>query len=203
MIATLIFAGSGPILVLTTFKALDSPEFLQRLAARGISKFIAHEVPIELVQKRYGVRFSTVLSDLSQTDDLRIMDIDGHHVFSSFSFEEMGPPVYSQSSATKSHVETDLVWGKVDEYGNLLESSYLPMVGSRIVPPISVGSGGSSKQVHFKLNADGAIFDGSPEELNGRKLMLYGQSSPAMGRTDTPMPARTWRLNPKGGWTCE
>ncbi len=203
MIATLIFAGSGPILVLTTFKSLDSPEFIQRLAARGISKFIAHEVPIELVQKRYGVRFSAVLSDLSQADDLRIMDIDGHHVFSSFSFEEMGPPVFSKSSAPESPMETDLVWGKVDEYGNLLESSYLPMVGSRIVPPISLGSAGLSKQVHFKLNADGTIFDGSPEELNGRKLVLYGQSSPPMGRTDTPTPTRTWRLNRRGGWTCE
>ena len=109
MIAALIFAGSGPILVLTTFKSLDSPGFVQRLAARGISKFIAHEVSVELVQQRYGARFSTILGDLSQTDDLRIMDIDGHHVFSSFSFEEMGPPVYSKVSVTQKVVESDLV----------------------------------------------------------------------------------------------
>lgn len=203
MIAALIFAGSGPILVLTTFKSLDSPGFVQRLAARGISKFIAHEVSVELVQQRYGARFSTILGDLSQTDDLRIMDIDGHHVFSSFSFEEMGPPVYSKVSVRQKVVESDLVWAKIDEYGNLLESSYLPMVGSRIVPPISFGSAGLSKQVHFKINADGAIFDGFPQELNGRKLMLYGRSSPALGRSDTLTPARTWRLDQRGGWTCE
>lgn len=203
MIAALVFAGSGPILVLTTFKSLDSPGFIQRLAARGMSKFIAHEVPIELVQKRYGVRFLTISGDLSQTDDLRIMDIDGHHVFSSFSFEELGPPVYSKSSVTENVLEGEPVWGKIDEYGNLLESSYLPMVGSRIVPPIPFGSEGLSRQVHFKINADGAIFDGSPQELNGRKLVLYGQSSPALGRTDTLMPARTWRLDQRGGWTCE
>lgn len=203
MRAALIFAGSGPILILTTFESLDAPVFVQRLAARGISKFIAHEVPVELVQKRYGVRFLTILGDLSQTDDLRIMDIDGHHVFSSFSFEEIGPPVYSKSSVTESIVPSELVWGKIDEYGNLLESSYLPMVGSRIIPPIPFGLGELSQQIHFKINADGAIFDGSHQELNGRKLVLYGQSSPALGRTDTPMPSCTWRLDQRGGWTCE
>lgn len=203
MRAALIFAGSGPILVLTTFKSLDSPEFIQRLAARGISKFIAHEVPIDLVEKRYGARYSIILGDLSQADDLRIMDIDGHHVFSSFSFEEMGPPVYSKTSVTENIVAGEQVWGKVDEYGNLVESSYLPMVGSRIVPPIPFGSQEMSMQVHFKINADGAIFDGSPQELDGRKLLLYGPSSPALGRTDTLTPAHTWRTDQRGGWTCE
>ncbi len=201
MKAALIFAGSGPILVLTTFESFDSPGFIERLAARGMSKFIAHEVEIELVKKRYGTRFSTILGDLSQTDDLRIMDIDGHHVFNSFSFEEIGPPVYSRSPVAE-NVDSELVCGKVDEYGNLVESSYLPMVGSRIVPPIPLGSEVMSEEVCFKINPDGYIFDGSPHELNGRKLVLYGPSSPALGRTTT-VPGRTWRLDQKGGWTCE
>jgi hypothetical protein len=203
MIAALIFAGSGPMLVLTTFDSLDSPGFTQRLEARGISKFIAFKVPIDLVQTRYGARFSTILGDLSQTDDLRIMDIDGHHVFSNFSFDEMGPPVYSKTNVKNDIVESELVWGKMDEYGKLLESSYLPMVGSQIVPPISFASKGSSTLIHFKINADGAIFKGSPQELDGRKLLLYALSSPALGRTDTIVPARTWRFDQKGGWKCE
>ena len=89
MKAALIFTGSGPILVLTTFGSLQSHDFLQRLAARGITKFITHEVAPELVQKRYGARFSAVMGDLSQKDDLRVMDIDGHHVLNSFAFEEI------------------------------------------------------------------------------------------------------------------
>lgn len=205
MKAALLFAGSGPVLVLTTFESFDSPGFIERLAARGMSKFIAHEVQIELVKKRYGTRFSIILGDLSQTDDLRIMDIDGHHVFNSFSFEEMGPPVYSHLRAAavpENIVASELVCGKVDEYGNLLESSYLPMVGSRIVPPIPLGSEVLAEEVRFKINPDGNIFDGSPHELNGRKLILYGPSSPALGRTTT-VPGRTWRLDQKGGWTCE
>jgi hypothetical protein len=202
MIAALIFAGSGPILVLTTFKSLDSPGFIERLAARGISKFIAHEVEIELVKKRYGARFSTILGDLSQTDDLRIMDIDGHHVFNNFSFEEIGPPVYARSCVTENIAGSELVYGKIDEYGNLVESSYLPMVGSRIVPPIPFRSGGLSEEIRFKIRADGAIFDGHPHELNGRKVVLYGPSSPALGRTNT-LPGRTWMLDQRGGLTCK
>jgi hypothetical protein len=94
MKAAMIFTGSGPILILTTFEALDSPGLLERLAARGIKKFIGHEVDLEKVKKQYGTRYSVILGDLSQTDDLRVMDIDGHHVFNSFSFDELGPAVY-------------------------------------------------------------------------------------------------------------
>lgn len=203
MKAALIFAGSGPILVLTTFESLDSPGFVQRLAARGMSKFIAHEVQVELVKKRYGARFTSIVGDLSQADDLRILDIDGHHVFKSFSFEEMGPALYSQAEVREAGAESESLWGKIDEYGNLVESSYLPMVGSRIVPSIPLAEAGQSKSVRFKINTDGTIFDGSPKDLDGRKLVLHGRSSPALGRTDTVTPARTWRLDESGGWTCE
>ena len=94
MKAAMVFTGSGPILVLTTFESLESPNFIERLGARGIKKFIAHEVSVDKVKKQYGTRFSVILGDLSQTDDLRVMDIDGHHVFHSFSFDELGAPVY-------------------------------------------------------------------------------------------------------------
>jgi hypothetical protein len=54
-------------------------------------------VPVEKVKQRYGTHFSVIMGDLSQTDDLRILDIDGHHVFLSFAFDEMGPPHYFSS----------------------------------------------------------------------------------------------------------
>ena len=208
MKAALIFTGSGPILVLTSFESLESPHFIQRLAARGISKFIAHEVPVELVQERYGTRFSVIMGDLSQKDDLRVMDVDGHHVFKSFSFEELGPPVYSTSLQTGTNEvplevksESEPLWAKIDEYGNIVESSYLPMLGSRIVPSIPIEAGVASKQARFRINRQGIIFDGSPQNLNGRKLVLHGRSSPALGRTDTVIPASVWRSDDEGGWT--
>ena len=70
------------------------PQLVDKLAFKGIKKFIAYEVPVEKVKQRYGTHFSVILGDLSQTDDLRILDIDGHHVFNNFTFEEMGEPYY-------------------------------------------------------------------------------------------------------------
>jgi len=208
MKAALIFTGSGPIVVLTTFDSLQSPDFIKRLAARGIRKFIAREVSMELVQKRYGTRFSVVMGDLSQKDDLRVMDIDGHHAFKSFSFEELGPPIYSSGIqeavpevVTDGGIENEWLFGKIDEYGNLVESSYFPMLGSRVVPSIPLAAGVMSVSARFKIDGQGTILEGSPQSLNGRKLVLHGRSSPALGRTRTDTPSCTWRLDNYGGWT--
>ncbi len=209
MKAALVFTGSGPILVLTTFESFEAPDFVQRLGARGISKFIAHEVPLELVRERYGMRFSVIMGDLSQNDDLRVMDVDGYHVFRSFAFEELGPPVYSsflQTGAHEAAVEAksdgESLWARIDGYGNVIESSYLPMMGSHIVPSIPIEEGVASKQARFRINKQGIIFDASPEILNGHTLVLHGRSSPALGRTDTVIPACIWRSDDEGGWTC-
>ncbi len=94
MKAAMIFTGSGPILILTSFESLEHPVLSEKLAARGISKYIAYEVSVDKVKSMYGTRYSIILGDLSQTDDLRVMDIDGHHVFNSFAFEELGPAIY-------------------------------------------------------------------------------------------------------------
>ena len=94
MKAGMIFTGSGPILILTTFDSLQDPKLAEKLAARGMNKYIAYEVSVEKVKRNYGTRFSVIMGDLSQTDDLRVMDIDGHHVFNSFSFAELSAPIY-------------------------------------------------------------------------------------------------------------
>jgi hypothetical protein len=106
MKAALVFTGSGPILILTSFDAITDPQLTEKLKARGINKFIAYEVSVERVKKQYGTRFSIILGDLSQTDDLRVLDIDGHRAFNNFSFEELGAPVYFppvQESAKLQH----------------------------------------------------------------------------------------------------
>lgn len=97
MKAGVIFTGTGPILILTTYDSLQDPRLAEKLKARGMKKFIAYEVPVDKVKQKYGTHFSVILGDLSQTDDLRILDIDGHHVFLNFSFEEMGQPYYFSS----------------------------------------------------------------------------------------------------------
>ena len=44
--------------------------------------------------QRYGQHFNVILGDLKQTDDLRVLDYDGHHVFYNFPLNEIGEPIY-------------------------------------------------------------------------------------------------------------
>jgi hypothetical protein len=37
------------------------------------------------------------MSDLRQTDDLRVLDYDGHHIFNTISFKELGEPVFYEA----------------------------------------------------------------------------------------------------------
>lgn len=94
MKAGIFFTGTGPILVLTTYDSFMEPVFVGRLEAKGIKKFVAREVPVEKVKEKYGNHYAVVMGDLHQTDDLRVLDYDGHNVFYNFSFSEMGDPVY-------------------------------------------------------------------------------------------------------------
>ena len=97
MKAGVFFTGTGPILILTAYEALDDPNLVEKLSAKGIKKFIAFEVSEEKVKKKYGLKYKVILGDLRQTDDLRVLDYDGHHVFYNFSFKEFGEPIFYES----------------------------------------------------------------------------------------------------------
>ncbi len=93
MKAGIFFTGTGPILILTSHDSLSEKTFVEKLRARGIKKFIAYEVPLEKVKKVYGMHYSVVMGDLRETDDLRVLDYDGHHIFLAFTFADMGVPI--------------------------------------------------------------------------------------------------------------
>ena len=97
MKAGILFTGTGPILILTTYAALDDPKLIEKLTQKGIKKYIAYEVPEDLVKQRYGQQFNVILGDLKQSDDLRVLDYDGHHVFYNFSLSEIGQPVFHEA----------------------------------------------------------------------------------------------------------
>ncbi len=97
MKAGIFFTGTGPILILTTYSSLDDPKLVDKLTQKGIKKYIAYEVSEELVKQRYGKQFNVILGDLKQSDDLRVLDYDGHHVFYNFSMDEIGQPVYHEA----------------------------------------------------------------------------------------------------------
>jgi len=94
MKAGIFFTGSGPILLLTSYDSLIDSQLFGKLATKGIKKYIAFEVPVDTLKKKYGQHYNVVMGDLRQQDDLRVLDYDGHHVFHNFSLQELGEPLY-------------------------------------------------------------------------------------------------------------
>ena len=98
MKAGVFFTGTGPILLLTTYESFNDGDFTEKLSAKGIKKFMAYEVPIDLVKDKYGQQFDAIMKDVKQTDDLRVLDFNGHKVFYNFSFEDFGEPYQHEAA---------------------------------------------------------------------------------------------------------
>jgi len=96
MKAGMLFTGTGPILIWTKYDSLEDPRVIKLLDAKGIHKFIAFEIPVEVVKEKYGVHFAVTKGDLKQTDELRVVDYEGLHIFNAFPFELMQGPIYHQ-----------------------------------------------------------------------------------------------------------
>ena len=93
MKAVMLFTGSGPIVILTSHDSITDPVLLEKLEAKGIERFIAYELPLDLAKKQYGGHFNTVINDLHETDDLRVLDYNGERAFASFSLKGLDNPV--------------------------------------------------------------------------------------------------------------
>jgi hypothetical protein len=96
MKAGIFFTGSGPILLLTSYESLTDSRLVEKLATKGIKKYIAYEVPVDMAKEKYGKHYTVILGDLHQQDDLRVLDYDGHHVFLNFDFCQLGEPICYQ-----------------------------------------------------------------------------------------------------------
>lgn len=94
MKAVIIFTGSGPLLILTTYQSPEDPNFLIKLASKGIKKLIAYELPVDLVKEKYGTHYQVIMNDVKQADDLRVLDYNGHNVFYNFAFRDMGTSIF-------------------------------------------------------------------------------------------------------------
>jgi len=98
MKAALVFSGSGPLVILTSHASFTDPMLLEKLAAKGIHKFIAYEVPVEIARQRYGNHFQVVMRDLREADDLRVLDFNGERAFRLFHIAELGAPIMHEAS---------------------------------------------------------------------------------------------------------
>ena len=93
MKAALIFTASSPLVILTSYDSLTTAPLLEKLSAKGIHKFIAYEIPVAIVQQRYGHHFQAVTQGLHETDELRILDENGYRAFELLRFEDLGEPI--------------------------------------------------------------------------------------------------------------
>ncbi len=94
--AYLLLTGGGPLVILTSYDSIKSPKLLAKLASKGISKFIAHELKLEDTRKKYGAHYDVVCEDLHQTDDLRVLDYNGQRAFGLFKFKDLGSAIYQE-----------------------------------------------------------------------------------------------------------
>lgn len=99
MKAGLLLTGNGAILYLTSHQKFVDDSLIEKLETKGITKFIAYEIPVEAAEKRYGAHYVAVLRDLKETDDLRILDYEGNRAFSMFSFKEMGDAYFYEKES--------------------------------------------------------------------------------------------------------
>jgi len=98
----MLFTGSGSLVILTSHESIESPELLAMLAAKGVDKFVAYELPPGMAKARYGMHFDIVARSLAETDDLRVLDFDGRRALRLFSFAEMSGPIVHEEEAARS-----------------------------------------------------------------------------------------------------
>lgn len=91
-----LFTVTGPLVVLTSYDSINTPELLEKWKAKGLTKFIAHEVSLESAKVKYGKHFDIVCHDLRESDDLRILDYSGERAFRDWSFKELGTAIYHE-----------------------------------------------------------------------------------------------------------
>ena len=96
MKAYLLFTATGAEIILTDSDSIKDPNLLNMLDSKGITKFVAHELPLDLVKERFGAHFDKICNDLEQSDALRVLEEDGLRVYNLFSFQELGKPIYHE-----------------------------------------------------------------------------------------------------------
>ena len=91
--AYLVFSGSGPLLLLSSYPKLTDERLVSKLRYKGIDKFFAYEVDMDAVKERYAASFDTVAKDLEGVEDMRVLDFNGHQIMTYFHRDRLGEPI--------------------------------------------------------------------------------------------------------------
>jgi hypothetical protein len=107
MKALLLITAGGPLLVLSSLSAVDDDVLIGKLRNKGVSKFMAYELPLEEVKAKYGGHFHAVAHDPRESDDLRVLDFNGHRIFDLFRLDSLGQPFVYEPTGAKTKVYLD------------------------------------------------------------------------------------------------
>lgn len=94
----LLLTAGGPLVILTSYASALAPALIAKLKTKGIRKFVAFDIPLELAKQRYANHFVVVAHDLHEADDLRVLDFDGQHAFQLFAFAELGESTFYEGT---------------------------------------------------------------------------------------------------------
>jgi nucleotide-binding universal stress UspA family protein len=88
-----IFTGTGPILTVFTYPDIRDERLVHKLRDKGVDNFIAYDVDRAMVEARYPHTYHNIVEDLRGTEDIRVLDFNGHQIMANFRLEEFGEPV--------------------------------------------------------------------------------------------------------------
>jgi hypothetical protein len=91
--AYLMFTGSGPILVLSSYPKLTDERLIQKMRYKGIDKFMAYQVDLDAVEERYPHSFPSAVEELQGVEDSQVLDFNGHQIMANFSLDALGDPI--------------------------------------------------------------------------------------------------------------
>lgn len=89
MKAYVIFSSKEPFLIVTR-QPIRNEAVQDQLGRIGILKFIAREVPVPQLRRRYGRQFEVIEEAIRKGNDLRVLDFSGHRIFKNLPFSEFG-----------------------------------------------------------------------------------------------------------------
>jgi hypothetical protein len=100
MKGVMVFTGTGPLLFLISYPTITDSDFIKKMKEKGIKKFIACEIPIDLCENLYGSNYYDIVRDLREVNDMRVLDYDGHRILNNFSLKRLGFPYIYEEEET-------------------------------------------------------------------------------------------------------
>ncbi len=92
----LVLTENGPLLVMTSNSCITGEALREALRHKGITKFIAYQVPVDRMHEYYGLPFEVIAADIEGGQDLRVLDFDGPHIFDRVPFEDLGQAIHCE-----------------------------------------------------------------------------------------------------------